>query len=119
MNNLKMTFNFKIGEQEISKEIETSQESLRTALEGKIWRTAIVLKNSYNANAKEREQLKAYLAENSDSIDIERLMTDAEYKKSLKEKASKIEIDEPSQKDETDFIDKAIEKVLSGGGQND
>ena len=115
-----MVFNFKIGDQTILKEIETTQEAIRVALEGKAWRTAVVLKNAYNANAQEKEQLKQYLASHSADIDIERLMTERDYKSLIKEKASKeVLAVEPTEKTELDFIDQAIEKVLEGGGQND
>ena len=115
-----MVFNFKIGEQTISKEIETTQEAIRVALEGKAWRTAVVLKNAYNADAEGKEQLKQYLKSHSAEIDIERLMTERDYKALIKEKASKeVLAVAPAEKTESDFLDQAIAKVLEGGGQND
>lgn len=115
-----MLFAFKIGEQEIKKEVETSLEGIKQALEPKIWRTAVVLKNSYNANATEKEQLNQYLKNNGEKVDLYRLMTEPEYKKLIKERASKeVLAVEPSEKTEEDFIDQAITKVFEGGGQND
>jgi len=120
MESLKMSFKFKVGDKEIIKEIETTQENLKSALEGKIWRTAVVLKNSYNANAEKAEQIKKYFADNIENIDVVRLATEKGYKTSLFARAEKIILDEqPTEKTEEDFINQATEKVLEGGGQND
>lgn len=119
MNSLKFSFSFEVGGVEVVKEIETTQEQIKEALQGKIWRSAVVLKNSFNAKLEENAKLVEWAKTNE--LDQLRVLQDNKnYLAEVKELSSKIELKEkPSEKTESDFLDLAIKKVFSGGGQND
>lgn len=118
---MKFDFTFEVAGQQVAKSVEMTAEQLKDALQGKIWRSAVVLKNSFNSSIVERVKLDKYIKANASSIDIMRLMTEPAYKKEIVALAETVKVDasELAEKTEIDFLDKAIEKVMAGGGQND
>ena len=116
---MKFKVNFEIGKDNFSREFEMADDQVKQAMASKIYRTAQVLKNTYNANIESKAKLEKLL-ENDNSINMLELATNAKYRKETVEKASKIQLEvEPEEKTEIDFIDQSIEKVSEGGGQND
>lgn len=118
---MKLDFLFEVAGQKVAKTVEMTAEQLRETLQGKIWRSAVVLKNSFNSSIVERVKLDKYIKANASNIDIMRLMTEPAYKKEIVALSESVEVSEGecSAKTEIDFLDKAIEKVMAGGGQND
>lgn len=118
---MKFDFSFEVAGQKVAKSVEMTAEQLRETLQGKIWRSAVVLKNSFNSSIVERVKLDKYIKENASNIDIMRLMTEPAYKKEIVALSESVAVNESecSAKTEIDFLDKAIEKVMAGGGQND
>lgn len=118
---MKFEFSFQVAGQQVAKTVEMTAEQLKETLQGKIWRSAVVLKNAFNSSIVERVKLDKYIKANASSIDIMRLMTEPAYKKEIVALSENVEVNEGelSAKTEIDFLDKAIEKVMAGGGQND
>ena len=119
---MKLDFLFEVAGQKVAKTVEMTAEQLRETLQGEnLAFRLLVLKNSFNSSIVERVKLDKYIKANASNIDIMRLMTEPAYKKEIVALSESVAVNESecSAKTEIDFLDKAIEKVMAGGGQND